>query len=389
MTSIREAIRRRFAPVKPLEPGIYHYQSPPYAESQYRMHLRIEMNGNGILILNASTVLHLNQSATEFAYHLIKGTDPNEVTRVMNQRYDISQNRIMEDYNNFKERIYALIDMPDLDPVQYLDLEREDPYSEEISAPYRLNIAITYRLPEEVNPTYAPTKRVDRELTTQEWIEIINKVWEAGIPHLIFTGGEPTLRDDLADLIIQAEKNGQVTGLISDGRRFSDPQYLETLLLSGLDHLTVIMDIQDKLVWQALELILPEDLFTTVHLTISPEESTIIPETIKKLASMGVNAVSLTSTGSEVDDVLLAARDLVAELGMELIWDLPVPYSERNPVYLESDEIQFKDGAGIAWMYVEPDGDVLPAQGINKVIGNLLKDEWQEIWSKGKRNNAK
>ena len=42
MTSIREAIRRRFAPAEPLEPGLYHYQSPPYAEFQYRMHLRIE-----------------------------------------------------------------------------------------------------------------------------------------------------------------------------------------------------------------------------------------------------------------------------------------------------------------------------------------------------------
>ena len=385
MTSIREAIRRRFAPVRPLEPGIYHYQSPPYAENQYRMHLRIEKSGDGILILNASTVLHLNQSAAEFAYHLIKGTDLNEVTKVINQRYDISQNRIMEDYKNFQERIYALIDIPDLDPVQYLDLEREDPYSHEISAPYRLNMAITYRLPEGVDPAYAPTKRVDRELTTQEWVEIMNKVWEAGVPHLIFTGGEPTLRDDLADLIMEAEKNGQVTGLITDGRRFSDPQYLETILLSGLDHLTVIMDVQDKLVWQALELILPQDLFTTVHLTISPEESAIIPETIEKLASMGVNAISLTSAGSQVDDVLLAARDLVAELGMELVWDLPVPYSERNPVYLESDEFEFKDGAGIAWMYVEPDGDVLPAQGINKNIGNLLKDDWQDIWSKGNK----
>lgn len=385
MTSIREAIRRRFAPAKPLELGIYHYQSPPYADNQYRMHLRVEKDGDGILILNASTVLHLNQSATEFAYHLIKGTDLNEVTRVMNQRYDISPNRIMEDYEFFKDRIYALIDIPDLDPVQFLDLEREVPYSHDISAPYRLDFAITYRLPEGVDPTFAPTKRVDRELTTQEWIEMLNKVWEAGVPHIIFTGGEPTLREDLTDLIMQAEKNGQVTGLITDGRRLSDSTYLDAILLSGLDHLTVVMDIQDPLVWQALELILPEDLYTSVHLTISPEVSAIIPETIKKLAEMGVNAVSLTSSSSEVDDDLIAARDLIAELGIELIWDIPVPYSARNPVYLESDEIEFKDGAGIAWMYVEPDGDVLPAQGINKVIGNLLKDDWQEIWSKEKR----
>ncbi len=382
MTSIREAIRRRFAPSKPLEPGIYHYQSPSYAESPYRMHLRIETSGDGILILNASTVLHLNQSATEYAYHMIKGTHEVDVARSMKQRYDISPSHIVDDYKEFKERVFALIDIPDLDPVQFLNLEREEPYSHEISAPYRLDFAITYKLPEGVDPTLAPTKRVERELTTEEWIEIINKVWDVGVPHIIFTGGEPTLREDLPELIRQAEKNGQVTGLITDARRFSDPEYLKTMLYSGLDHLTVIMDIQDAQVWQALDLILPEDLFTTVHLTITPNESTIIPEIIEKLATMGVNAMSLTSSGSEADDNLLAARDLVAELGMELVWDLPVPYSARNPVYLESEELEFRDGAGVAWMYVEPDGDVLPSQGINKVLGNLLRDDWEKIWSK-------
>jgi len=313
---------------------------------------------------------------------MIKGTHEVDVARSMKQRYDISPSHIVDDYKEFKERVFALIDIPDLDPVQFLNLEREEPYSHEISAPYRLDFAITYKLPEGVDPTLAPTKRVERELTTEEWIEIINKVWDVGVPHIIFTGGEPTLREDLPELIRQAEKNGQVTGLITDARRFSDPEYLKTMLYSGLDHLTVIMDIQDAQVWQALDLILPEDLFTTVHLTITPNESTIIPEIIEKLATMGVNAMSLTSSGSEADDNLLAARDLVAELGMELVWDLPVPYSARNPVYLESEELEFRDGAGVAWMYVEPDGDVLPSQGINKVLGNLLRDDWEKIWSK-------
>ena len=224
MTSILESIRRHLAPAKPMEQGIYHYQSPPYAESQYRMHLRIESGGNGILILNASTVLHLNQSATEYAYFMIHGIQEEEVGRLMNKRYDISAARIMDDYKEFQERIFALIDIPDLDPVQFLDLDREEPYSHDISAPYRLDMAITYQLPEGVDPTYAPTKRVDRELTTEEWSAVMDKAWEAGIPHIIFTGGEPTLREDLSELIKYAEKNGQVTGLITDGRKLSDSE---------------------------------------------------------------------------------------------------------------------------------------------------------------------
>ena len=33
-----------------------------------RSHLRIDHEGNSILVLNAATVLHLNQTATEIAY---------------------------------------------------------------------------------------------------------------------------------------------------------------------------------------------------------------------------------------------------------------------------------------------------------------------------------
>jgi MoaA/NifB/PqqE/SkfB family radical SAM enzyme len=38
------------------------------------------------------------------------------------------------------------------------------------------------------------------------------------------------------------------------------------------------------------------------------------------------------------------------------------------------------EGAGKAWLYFEPDGDVLPAQGVNQVLGNILRDPWAQIW---------
>ena len=55
-----------------------------------------------------------------------------------------------------------------------------------------------------------------------------------------------------------------------------------------------------------------------------------------------------------------------------------MPYSALHPVALEIGE-QAPSGAGKAWMYVEPDGDVLPAQGINRVLGNFLNDPWDQI----------
>ncbi len=81
---------------------------------------------------------------------------------------------------------------------------------------------------------------------------------------------------------------------------------------------------------------------------------------------------------------LESAREKVAALGLKLVWDLPVPYSSFNPVSLELQQSgnQIPEGAGRAWLYVEPDGDVLPAQGVNHVLGNFLKDPFSKIWKR-------
>jgi MoaA/NifB/PqqE/SkfB family radical SAM enzyme len=58
-----------------------------------------------------------------------------------------------------------------------------------------------------------------------------------------------------------------------------------------------------------------------------------------------------------------------------------VPYSLEHPVALETAGDEVPDGAGKAWLYLEPDGDVLPAQGMaEKVLGNFLRDPWERIY---------
>jgi MoaA/NifB/PqqE/SkfB family radical SAM enzyme len=43
------------------------------------------------------------------------------------------------------------------------------------------------------------------------------------------------------------------------------------------------------------------------------------------------------------------------------------------------------DGAGTAWLYVEPDGDVLKAQD-HRGIGQYLSDPWEKIWNNPQRH---
>lgn len=382
MSIIRETIQNLFTQKEPLSAGIYHYQTPADAEYPYRLHLRLEPDGDGILIVNASTVLHLNQTAAESAYYLVQDMPEEQAAKEIARRYQVSPKQALEDYQDLKERILTLIDVPDLDPVSFLEFERDDPYAGEISSPYRLDCALTYRLPDGMDAAAAPTKRVDRELSTVEWKTIIDKAWQAGIPHLTFTGGEPTLRDDLPELLEHAEKNGQVTGLLSNGLRLANADYLNTLLQTGLDHLLMVLHPEDESAWAALEKILPEDLHTTVHLTLSPDNISAADALIERLAGMGVNALSLSATAPEVEEALQNAAELATDLGLSLIWDVPVPYSDNNPIALETVEDEPPQGAGRAWLYIEPDGDVLPTQGVNQVLGNILNDEWDSILKK-------
>ncbi len=362
-----------FSKVQPIPAGTYQMQSAPQDRPPYRIHLRLLPDGSGVLVVNAATVLHLNPTAAEYAYHFIKGTIPEDAAHEVAARYRVKQADALKDYTDFTGRIQTLVTTPDLDPVSYLDFERVTPHSANLTAPLRLDCALTYRLPAGTQADYAPARRVDRELTTQEWINVLDKAWEAGIPHVTFTGGEATLRDDLQALIARAEKNGQVCGLLTNGLRLADKNYLELLLKTGLDHILFMLQPARPDSWQALETIVPEDIFVTVHLTITQDIAAQAANYLERIASLGVKSLSLTFADRRLSTAELINK--AANLGLALKFDLPVPYSADHPIALETAEDAVPDGAGRTWMYVEPDGDVLPAQGMaDRVLGNLLRE---------------
>lgn len=372
------------APIpQPPPPGIYSSAFPPDVERPTRLHLRLETDGRGILIVNAATVLHLNPTAAEHIYWMVQGVDAAEAARTIATRYRVSRRRALRDQRDLRARILRLAEAPDLDPVLYLGMERLEPYGSRSSAPYRLDCALTYRIRETGEQDPLARERVDRELSEEEWKQILEKGWTAGIPHVTFTGGEPTLRPDLLALIQHAEQLGQVTGLLTNGRKLAEKAYLDALDQTGLDHILLALVPDDAASEAGLQRALDSDIFTAVHLNLTPLGETGAREWIHRLSRKGVPAISLSvAQADEAGQRLLqVGRDLVAELGMDLLWDLPAPYSENNPIAMELSEPP--KGAGSAWLYVEPDGDVLPSQGMAPVLGNmLLQDAWADIWAR-------
>jgi len=306
------------------------------------------------------------------------------MTQSVASRYKVDIEQVKKDYQDFSGQIETLLKTPDLDPVTYFGYERITPYSQKLLAPYRLDCALTYRVPEKTSAAVAPQERVKRELSSAEWKTILQKAWAAGIPQVVFTGGEPTLREDLAELIRAAEDLGMVSGLLTDGLRLADKKYRQTVLQSGLDHTMLLLNPGSKEPWKALEALMKEDLFVTTHITISKGLVKDMPALLARLAKSGVKSLSISVDDAALKDEVKHVQTLASQFGMSLVWDVPVPYSDCNPIALErqSENEKLTEGDGKAWLYVEPDGDVLPAQGINRVLGNLLTDDWKSIWKK-------
>ena len=403
--SVIDTLKSWFAPFKPLPREMLQFQTPPDAGQQYRLHLRVEEDGRGLLIVNAATVLHLNQTATEYARLLIQETDEEEAARTLTRRYRVSRTQALDDYRRLRDHILTLATTVDLCPVTYLDLERVEPFSAETSAPYRVDLALTYHVDETGTLDPEAQRRVDRELSTAEWQQYMRQLWEAGVPHVCFTGGEPTLRDDLVELVQYAEEMGLVTGLLTNGRRLRDQEALDRLLQAGLDHLQITVashrpEVHDGIVghegaWNdtdaGLRNALAGDIYVVAHVVVVPANAESVAETVAYVAELGVPAVALSSPlgGAPEEErermqrALEEAQATAHEHGLTLVWDLAAPYSHVNPIEVE---------AGLApeqvarqHLYVEPDGDVLPAQGYNVVLGNLLRDPWEAIWEHPER----
>ena len=381
MTSILERWFPFTRPADPLRPGMYASLPAPEAPIPYRLHLRIEPDGTGILLVNASTVLHLNASAAAHALELIRGVPAEAAAAAVQRRFRVTRGRALADQRDLREQVLRLATQPDLDPVVFLGMERQEPGSMRPSAPYRLDLALTYATDPDGALDPLARRRVDRELTTDEWKGVLKSAWEASIPHVTFTGGEPTRRSDLADLIAYAQELGQVSGLLTQGRKLAQRDYLASLSGAGLDHILFSLAPDDKGSMAGLRAAMASDIFTAVHL-ILPRTLAKTRSIFEQLKALGVPAVSLTVTepGGAGRALLPEARQLLADLGIDLVWDLPAPYSHLHPIKLEVETLP--EGGGRSWLYVEPDGDVLPTQGLGSVLGNALRDSWADLWAR-------
>src|SRR5262245_31409245 len=111
-------------------------------------------------------------------------------------------------------------------------------------APIGMLCELTHRCPLQCPYCSNPTEleRVNTELTTAEWQDVMRQAAELGVLQIHLSGGEPTARKDLEDIVKVAAEVGLYTNLITAGVTLTRDR-LAKLADLGLDH--VQLSIQD------------------------------------------------------------------------------------------------------------------------------------------------
>jgi pyrroloquinoline quinone biosynthesis protein E len=116
----------------------------------------------------------------------------------------------------------------------------------EIGAPMGLLAELTHRCPLQCPYCSNPLalERVAGELPTGVWLDVLAQAADLGVLQLHLSGGEPTARRDLEDIVSQAAKVGLYSNLITAGVLLTEKR-LEALAARGLDHVQISLQDTD------------------------------------------------------------------------------------------------------------------------------------------------
>lgn len=290
-------------------------------------------------------------------------------------------------------------------------------YAPEMTAPHRMDLMVSamekdggWHCNQKCLHCYAAGQPMGEtpELSTEQWKTALALLRKANIPQVTFTGGEPTLREDLAELVQAAA--WFVTRLNTNGRLLT-PELCAGLYEASLDSVQVTLysaegNIHNQLVGtngfndtvQGIRHAVEAGLIVSVNTPLC-SLNTHYAETLRFAHSLGVRYATCSGlipsgsacgqesratalTPEQLTDILRQAVDTAEELGMELDFTSPGWLDEETLRSLGLNLIP-SCGACLSNMAVTPDGKVVPCQSwlSDEPLGDLLHDDWADIWN--------
>ena len=245
------------------------------------------------------------------------------------------------------------------------------------------------------------------EMTTEEWKTALDRLWRARVPMVTFTGGEPTLRKDLVELVDHAKRF--VTRLNTNGAALTE-ELVQGLKTVGLDSLQVTLYSADPAVHNSLtgaehhtdtiagiRRAVAEGLDISVNTPLCRANADY-QATLALVYELGVRFITVSGlictggaagkhsendlTADELYEIVRNAKVFCDDHGMEMDFTSPglIPADKLDGLGLHIPSC----GACLSNMAVAPDGTVVPCQswlGSGAGLGHILHDDWRNIWN--------
>ena len=432
VTYIKENLNEvKHTTLNPEGPGVVRiHMVPPKYEDEQPAGSMVILNGQDIIPINVSWAVLLSMLIDEINEYHGKPISEEDTKKIVEAtvlkarkiyrfipksfiRKDIF--RIM---NTFKQIAYG--ETPD-EEIQYINIGE---YSDNMRAPHRMDLMVSamtdngnWHCNQKCVHCYAAGQAMaeEQELSTKKWKEILDKCRKVCIPQVTFTGGEPTMRGDLIELIDHAK--WFVTRLNTNGIKLTR-EYCDELMKASLDSVQITFYSHDK---DAHNTLVGADMYDatlagiknaiaaglniSVNTPLCTKNKDYV-ETLKFLHDLGVTYVTcsgLITTGNaakpeseslqlskdEIRGILKDAVDYAYKNDMEISFTSPGWIDEE---FFAGNGLSTPTcGACLSNMAITPGGNVVPCQSwlSDGNLGSFLDTDWEKIWYSGKCENRR
>mgnify|MGYP000521585017 CR=1 FL=1 len=278
-----------------------------------------------------------------------------------------------------------------------------------IQLPVLSEVALTYTCNIKCRFCYGDCtpKKGQEQLDTKGFKKILDIIrYEAEVPSVSFTGGEPTAYKDLTELIKYASKQNKMRVNLITNATLVKPAKARELARAGLSSAQVSIesayaDEHDAITgvpgsheasvagFKALK---EAGVHVHPHFTIcrmNKDRLTDYPAFCKSIGAERFSANLVIPAGRGDDDDLTVsyteAGDIVRRLkaeasrqGIKFMWYSPTPVCLFNPLAEGFGNRGCSACEGL--LSVDPKGNVLPCSSWSEPVGNLLTEGFEQVW---------
>lgn len=357
---------------EPIPPGLYHYLQDN--DGLYtRFHLRVEPDGRGLLLANASHATRLSASGVIIAKGLLDERSQDEIVSEIKAGFKGADSELVQaDLQRVSDIMNQLAGPQDEYPVANLDELNPSVFEAQLLAP--LAATITLAEPDKIVP-------------------LLDRLWAVGIPHVTFQIPAEFEAAALVRAVERAEDLGMIAGVHGSPEQLSQGTLLTDLALAGVDHVTVVVAGDTAVSQQTLQLfrdIQANEVYPIAEIALIAGSLPHLATILTTLQNANVSTFSFFAivTEDETEAAALAAQampqtaDWVEEIAddtaVRFIWQPPV---QHDPTLTLAEQIQQGPrSSGDVSVRIEADGEVIPPRGPYQSAGNILSQPWEHIW---------